>query len=133
MASNPNRRDSRRARDICLKTHGIFDQHGRIYMVCHCGGKDCKKIIDPLKDSWRADHNARWSDGGRDTPENLWPILTACDAGKEGKAAKDTKVIAHGKRAGAKLMGWRKQSSRPLPGTRRSGLRKRMNGTVERW
>lgn len=130
MASNPDRRDSRRARGICLKTHGMYDRLGRLYMVCHCG---CKQTIDPARQRWRADHSARWSDGGRDTPQNLWPILEACDAGKDGKAAKDTKIIAHGKRASAKMYGYRKAKGRPLPGTKRSGLRKRMNGTVERW
>jgi len=130
VMANPDRRDSRRAREICLKTHGMFDARCHIYMICHCG---CRSVIYPGKHRWRADHASRWAEGGRDTPDNLWPILEACDAGKDGKAARDTKIIAHGKRAGAKHMGWRKQSGRPLPGTRRSGLRKRMDGTVERW
>ncbi len=133
MASNPNRRNSRRAREICLETHGKHDEHGRFYMICHCGRKDCKKKIDPVRDQWRADHNARWAEDGRDTPLNLWPILVACDVGANGKAARDTKIISHGKRVAAKLNGWRSTKHRPLPGTKRSGLRKRMNGTVERW
>lgn len=135
MASDQERRNSREARDICLKTHGMTDRHGRFYMVCHCGQPDCKKIIDPVRDRWRGDHIRRWAEGGRNTPDNLRPILEACDAGPNGKAARDTKIIAHGKRAGARHMGGRgrKLKGRPLAGTKASGLRKRMNGTVERW
>ena len=126
-----DRRNSMRARRICVETHGREDHLGRIYMVCFC----CGAIIYPkdARTPWRGDHITRWADGGRDTADNLRPICLRCDAGKNGKAAHDTKIIAHGKRVGAKQMGWRRRGSRPLPGTKSSGIRIRMNGTVEKW
>jgi 5-methylcytosine-specific restriction endonuclease McrA len=61
---------------------------------------------------WRADHIVRHAEGGKEVPDNLWPICIDCDAGKDGKAAEDTKTVAHGKRMGnrhdgVKLRGWR--------------------------
>lgn len=79
-------------------------------MKCSCG---CGAEIDPVRDRWRADHGARWAEGGKDTPENLHPILEKCDAGPGGKAAKDTTEVAKGKRVsdnhyGIKQRGWRR-------------------------
>jgi hypothetical protein len=130
-----DRRNSRRARDICIATHGRDDEHGRFRMICHCGQPGCKKIIDPVRDQWRADHIRRWSEGGRDTPGNIWPILVACDAGAGGKAAADTKAVAHGKRASRAHYGGsrrRNQKAPPMAGSRDSPWKKRMDGTVVR-
>ena len=128
-------RNSREARDICLRVHGRHDPQRGFHMICHCGRPGCKLIIDPVRDKWRADHIRRHGEGGRNTPDNLWPILLACDAGTDGKAAEDTKIIAHGKRASARHYGGRgrKIRGRPLAGTKASGIRIRMNGTVEKW
>ena len=125
-----DRRNSQRARRICVATHAKEDHIGRLYMVCHCG---CRGIIYPKdgRTAWRADHRIRWAEGGRDTADNLFPILLACDAGKDGKAASDTKWVAKGKRIAAKANGWRR-NSQPIPGSRNSPWRKRMDGTVER-
>lgn len=46
--------------------------------------------------------------------------------GDKTEIAKTVRLIAN--RAGVK-----KQKGRPLPGSKRSGMRKRMDGTVERW
>jgi hypothetical protein len=129
--SNSDRRNSQRARRICVETHARPDHLGRLYMFCHCG---CRGIIYPKdgRTRWRADHNRRWADGGRDTPDNLFPILVACDAGVGGKASQDTKIIAHGRRVDAKANGWRSNRSRPLMGTVRSGWKRKMDGTVVR-
>jgi 5-methylcytosine-specific restriction protein A len=124
------RRNSQRARRICRETHEREDHLGRRYMICHCG---CKAIIWPTVSQWRADHVRRWAEGGRDTADNLRPILVRCDAGKDGKAARDAKIIAHGKRASHRHYGGSKRKGRPMAGTRASGIRIRMNGTVERW
>lgn len=42
-------------------------------------------------------------------------------------------IIAKGNRIRERIAGIKRVRGRALPGTRRSGVRKRMNGTVERW
>ena len=127
--SNPDRRDSRRARRICRETHVRLDHLGREYMVCHCG---CKGIIYPKDTAWRADHNKRWADGGRDTPDNLYPIKLSCDAGKGGKAARDNRSVKKARRVSDKLYGYRARKGPPMMGSRDSPFKKRMDGTVVR-
>lgn len=51
-----------------------------------------------------------------------------------GPASRGDKTeIAKTKRIIEKQAGVKRKSGRPLPGTKASGMRKRMNGTVERW
>ena len=119
-------RNSVRARRICFETHKKVDASGRVYMICSCG---CSRSFNPATTPWRADHAARWAEGGQDTPQNLSPILVSCDAGKGGKAAKDTREVAKGKRVKDKHWGIKK-SSRPMPGSRRSAFKRKMNGEV---
>lgn len=120
-------RNSVKARRICFETHKKQDENGRVYMVCSCG---CDTKFNPATTPWRADHGARWAEGGRDTPENLSPILVSCDAGAGGKAARDTKEVAKGKRVAAKHYGVKKRSARPMPFGRGSRLKKKINGEV---
>ncbi len=129
-------RNSTRARRVCFEAHRQFDEDGRAYMICQCGRgsrASCGQRIDPVRDRWRADHGIRpWAEGGKDTPDNLFPILTACDV--EFTAKEDARRIAKNKRVYEKHNNIRKTKS-PMPGSRNhpSGLRKRMNGRVERW
>lgn len=103
-------RDSPRARRVCVDAHSYFNPAGRKVMDCHV----CKAVIDLVKDkpdTWRADHIKRHAEGGEDTAENLWPICIDCDTGPDGKAAQDTRIVAHGKRMsdrhyGIKQRGW---------------------------
>lgn len=127
--SNPDRRDSRRARRICIETHARPDHLGRLVMMCSCG---CKQMIYPKDTAWRADHLRRWADGGRDTPDNLFPIRLSCDAGKGGKAARDNTSVKKAQRVADKMYGYRSQKSRPMMGTVRSGWKKKMSGEVVR-
>lgn len=117
-------RDSTKARRICFEAHSKVDADGKRYLVCHI----CATRLNPPHDSWRADHLRRWAEGGSDTAENLWPICLSCD---EWKAPRDTRAVAKGKRAAQKHHGIR-TAKRPMPGSRGSGWRKRMDGTVER-
>ena len=118
-------RNSTKARRICFDTHRQTDEAGRAYMICQCGqGRrpDCGQIIYPAKDEWRADHGiSRWSEGGEDTPENLFPVLAKCD--RETKAPEDARQIAKNKRIHNRHFGIKK-SSRPMPGGRDSGWKK---------
>jgi len=45
----------------------------------------------------------------------------------------DTPRIAKAKRQRQKHIGAHRSASRPIPGSRASGIRRRMNGQVERW
>jgi len=67
--------------------------------------------------------------GGEPTLENCACICSACHTAKTSR--QDVPSIAKAKRVQQKHL-LRKTSSRPLPGSKASGIRKRMDGTVER-
>jgi len=101
----------------------ICEAHG---WICHLTGIK----IDPVRDKWEIEHVIPLAGGGEDVDENCAPVLAW--AHKE-KTVQDVKRIAKGKRVRQKHLGAKKTSSRPIPGSRRSGVRKRMDGTVEKW
>lgn len=121
-------RNSTKARRICFTTHSYVSAvTGKIVMKCSCG---CGREFDPVREPWRADHGARWAEGGKDVPENLWPIITSCDTGVDGKAAEDTRQVAKGKRGSDKHFGIKQRTGfrKPPPGMKydwkRGGYRK---------
>lgn len=67
--------------------------------------------------------------GGEPTLENCQVICDACDG---VKTPADQSRIAKTKREHDAHIGARPQSSRPMPGSRASGWRRRMDGTTER-
>jgi 5-methylcytosine-specific restriction protein A len=91
----------------------------------HC--EVCTAKLYPGK--FRFDHRIPDALGGEPTLENCVVQCVACDA---PKTAADQTTIAKSKRIRAKHAGIRK-TTRPLPGSRASGIRKRMSGQVERW
>ena len=58
--------------------------------------------------------------------------MVLCHECHEKKTRKDIGNIAKSKRIQDKRIKARKPRGRPIPGSKRSGLRKRMDGTVER-
>lgn len=115
MADKPpsDKRNSKRARKVCLSAnppHPNPETGEGEGLTCHC----CKVWFDHTVIPWRADHIVHWANGGRDTEDNLLPILTSCDAGVGGKAARDHKQIAKGKRVAAKHEGTYRPSKTPL-------------------
>lgn len=100
----------------------ILEAHGR---RCYLSGA----IIDPVRDSWALDHVIPLAGGGTDDDDNLRPVLAGAHL---EKTKDDLARIAKGKRVRLKHFGARPQQSRPLAGTKASGWRKRMDGTVER-
>lgn len=62
--------------------------------------------------------------------ENCQLLCRVCH---EVKTAWDKRDIAKSKRIQDKLIKARTPRGRPMPGTKRSGIRKRMSGKVERW
>jgi hypothetical protein len=108
-------RNSQRDRQICFDAHIKEDERGR-YMICHC----CGVRFNPATTKWRSDHIRRKADGGPSTAGNLWPILERCDAGPDGKAARDTSEVAKRKRVESRHYGIRRADGfrRPPPGMR---------------
>jgi len=116
-------RNSTKARKICFDTHAVC-RKGRFYMVCHL----CKREFDVEIATWEAEHVVPWALGGKDDASNLAPVHWECH---KPKTAEDVKIISKGRRVYAKRLGI-KRSKRPMMGSKRSGFRKRMDGTVER-
>lgn len=105
------------------------------------------------------DHQFPWALGGGNEPQNLKPYVKESDEHrrkthgvKHGFAGSDRHKVNKGKRMRAKYAEAGaveakrdptveaspprpagKIASRPLPGTKASGQRRRMNGTVEKW
>lgn len=85
----------------------------------------------PLSSGVEFDHRIADGIGGEPTLENCAAVCPRCHAFKT--ANNDTPKAAKVKRQSDRHLGIKKTPSRPLPGSRASGLRKRMNGAVERW
>ncbi len=68
--------------------------------------------------------------GGEPTLENCKLLCVVCH---KAKTADDIRRIRKADRQRDRHTGAFKPSSRPLPGSRASGVRKRMDGSVERW
>lgn len=100
----------------------LFRDHGGL--CCICGGK-----IHAPKEKWWDEHELALALGGSNDWENRGPAHVAC--AKE-KTRKDMGAIAQAKRREAKHIGAERKTSRPIPGSKASSLRKRMNGNVER-
>jgi 5-methylcytosine-specific restriction enzyme A len=99
----------------------MFVEHGGI--CCLCGTK-----IDGVKQSWDEHVDPLWRDGTNDM-QNRRPAHVDC---ARKKTAAEAQERAKGQRIAERHFGAKERKSRPMPGTKASGLRKRMNGTVER-
>ena len=67
--------------------------------------------------------------GGEPTLENCEVRCTAC---KKAKDKVDNKIMAKADRVLMKTYGLKRRKGPPMMGTKASGFRKRMDGTVER-
>lgn len=101
----------------------LFDDHkGK---CCLCGlpiqaSRGEKYIVEHIKPLWL---------GGADEISNMGPAHDRCAVEKtKGEAP----IKAKSDRVRARHLGIKK-STRPIPGSKASGVRKRMNGNVERW
>jgi 5-methylcytosine-specific restriction protein A len=93
-----------------------------------CCGNCGRKIA--AGDGWICDHIIALINHGQNREENLQVLCAWCNAEKT-KADVAEKARTYARRA--KHLGIRKSKSRPIPGTKASGVRKRMSGAVERW
>lgn len=99
----------------------MFMEHKGI--CCLCGGK-----IDGVRESWTDEHiEPLWRNGTNDMA-NRAPAHMKCARGKSGQENIDR---AKGRRVAEKHFG-AKVSKNPMPGSRRSPWKKRIDGTVER-
>lgn len=81
---------------------------------------------------WHLDHIIALENGGTNDPSNLQVLCANCHKTKtkddHGKAAKSRSVaVAH-----IVPTSQRQKRGKPMPGTKRSGWRKKIDGTVER-
>ncbi len=77
------------------------------------------------------DHDKPDAFKGEPTLENCRVLCSNCHNKKT--ISEDMPAIVKTNRVRAKHWGIKAQHKRPLPGTRASGIRKRLNGRVERW
>ena len=112
-------RNSTRDRRECVKRHA-YERGGRTYMLCHI----CHGEFDLAISSWEAEHPTMFALGGAD----VWPVHWRCH---KVKTAADLTALAKGKRARERNLGI-KRSARPMQGSKASGWRKKMDGSVER-
>lgn len=80
---------------------------------------------------WVCDHKIALINGGENRESNLQPLGDRCCNPKKNAADVAEKSRTYHKRV--RHAGLRKPKGRPLAGTKASGVRKRMNGNVERW
>jgi 5-methylcytosine-specific restriction endonuclease McrA len=79
--------------------------------------------------AWQCDHIVAVVNGGENRERNLQTLCGPCHGFKtKADVSEKAKVYA----VKAKHLGVKK-SSRPMPGSKASGIRKRMSGAVERW
>lgn len=120
-----------------------FTDKQKLAMWERAGGRceRCKrKIVGKLKPEY--DHSTPEAVADKSKPltiEDGECLCNECHDTKTneqsfGPASRGDKTeIAKTARLLETAAGVKKQRGRPLPGTKASGLRKRMNGTVERW
>ena len=79
---------------------------------------------------WECDHVISLINGGENAETNLQCLCGPCHALKtRGNVAEKATLAKKRKKA----LGVSKRRGRPMPGTKASGIRKRMNGDIERW
>ncbi|WP_081979428.1 HNH endonuclease [Pseudooceanicola atlanticus] len=93
--------------------------------ICHI----CGQPIDGTKEAWDADHVIPLEISRDDSDDNLRPAHKRCHSRKTAES--DMPAIAKAKRVKAKHEGAFKTRN-PLPGSRGSALKKRIDGTVVR-
>ncbi len=89
----------------------------------------CHTQIRAHIDEWFIEHPGALNLGGSDDDADLWPAHVRC---KPGKDAKDAALIASRNSVIDKNCADAPSKSRPMPGTKASGWKRKFNGTVER-
>lgn len=93
-------------------------------MCAMCGGK-----IDGVRERWVLEHWRPLSLGGADDESNMAPVHEACALEKTYGKSGDIAKAAKAKRVKSKHLGIKK-SKNPLPGSKGSKFKKKMDGSV---
>ena len=99
----------------------IFQRHDG---KCHI----CGAVIWP-NDAWDVEHIIPLAQGGDDEGDNLAPAHRCCHAAKTRRDAADT---ARAKRLEARHIGAKAPSRAVIPGSKRSGWKRKISGEVVR-
>ena len=76
---------------------------------------------------WITDHRIAIINGGRNCESNLRPIHEVCDKTKTAEDVAEKSLVY---RKVAKNLGVKRRKGRPIPGSKASGLKKSLDGTV---
>jgi 5-methylcytosine-specific restriction endonuclease McrA len=79
---------------------------------------------------WTCDHRKAICNGGENRERNLWPIHESCD--RKVKTPRDVAERSANDRVLMKHIGIKKRKSRPMPGSRDSGIKMKIGGGWER-
>ena len=89
-----------------------------------CGGK-----IDGVRERWIVEHMRALELGGEDTEANMAPVHEGCAIAKTNGPQGDHARAAKAKRVKSKHLGIKK-SKNPLPGSKGSKWKRKMDGSV---
>ena len=92
-----------------------------------CENIECQAVLKPGEGE--GDHRTPCALGGDNSLANCQITCRVCH---KAKTALDIGMIRKADRQRDRASGGLRSTSRPIPGSKASGLRKRMNGTVER-
>jgi len=111
------------------RSRSEFSKRTKIQRFDHCGGF-CEKCGAKLRPGqFDFDHDLETVEGGGNSFENCRAICKSCHKVKTKTRAP---VLAKSRRIEEKHLGLRKPKGQPMAGTKRSGWRRRMDGTIER-
>jgi 5-methylcytosine-specific restriction protein A len=93
---------------------------------CHITGRKIR-----AGEAWEVEHVIALRDEGENRESNMAPALTGAHRQKTAEENSERADVSRKRRnhTGIKT----RSPWKPLPGTKASGLRKRMDGSVERW
>lgn len=100
----------------------VFERNGGI---CQCG---CEMVIF-AGDKWETDHTVAIINGGENRESNLRTLLVAHH---KAKTAADVAEKAKIFRKRASHLGIKRRKGPPMPGSKASGVKRKMDGTVVR-
>lgn len=99
----------------------LFNAHRGI---CHiCAGKI------QVGEAWEVEHIIPFAMGGEDGGDNLAPAHIKCHS---VKTKEDVKNVAKAKRREAKHLGIKAERGPAIPGSKRSGWKRKLDGTIVR-
>ena len=99
----------------------VFEARGG---VCHLSGRRIQ-----AGEPWDCDHIVALVNGGEHRETNLAPALRDKHRAKTADDVREKSIV---RRKQMKSLGIAPKKGRPMPGSKASGLRRRMDGTVER-